>query len=132
MIVKSFEHSQGCSSSESERGLKKRKLCARFVPHFLTTEKKEDRVTSCQDIIAMADAYNSFLIITEIENWCFTYDPETKRQNSESVGETSPRPQKLKFQRSRIKTMLMIFFESQSLVGKEFVPEKKNSNCRIL
>ena len=36
--------------------LGKRKLCARFVPHSLTPEKREDRVTSCQDIIAMADA----------------------------------------------------------------------------
>jgi len=36
--------------------LGKRKLCARFVPHFLTPEQREDPVTSCQDIIAMADA----------------------------------------------------------------------------
>jgi len=36
--------------------LGKGKLCARFVPHSLTPEQREDRVTSCQDIIAMADA----------------------------------------------------------------------------
>jgi hypothetical protein len=41
--------------------LGKRKLCARFVPHSLTPEQREDRVTSCQDIIAMADADNFFL-----------------------------------------------------------------------
>jgi transposase len=35
--------------------LGKRKLCAPFVPNSLTPEKREDRVTSCQDIIAMAD-----------------------------------------------------------------------------
>jgi len=35
--------------------LGKRKLCARFVPHRLTLEQREDRVTSCQDIIAKAD-----------------------------------------------------------------------------
>jgi hypothetical protein len=34
----------------------KRKLCARFVPHSLTPEQREDRVMSCQDIIAMAVA----------------------------------------------------------------------------
>jgi len=38
--------------------LGKRKLCARFVLHSLTPEQREDRVTSCQDIIAMADADN--------------------------------------------------------------------------
>jgi len=36
--------------------LRNRKLCARFVPRTLTPEQREDRVTSCQDIIAMADA----------------------------------------------------------------------------
>jgi len=35
--------------------LGKRKLCARFDPHSLTPEQREDRVTSCQDNIAMAD-----------------------------------------------------------------------------
>jgi len=39
----------------------KRKLCARFVPHSLTLQQREDRVTSCQDIIAMAEADNIFL-----------------------------------------------------------------------
>jgi len=41
------------------------------------------------------------------ETCCFAYDPETKGQNSEWVCEISPRPKKLKFQRSRIKTMLI-------------------------
>ena len=38
-----------------------RKLCARFVPHSLTPEQREDRITSCQDIIAMADADKNVL-----------------------------------------------------------------------
>jgi len=44
-----------------KEGLGKRKLCARFVPHCLTPEQREYRVTSCQDIIAMADAETNFL-----------------------------------------------------------------------
>jgi hypothetical protein len=59
----------------------KRKLCARYVPHSLTPEQREDRVTSCQDFSALADADRNFFnkIITEDETWCFAYDPETKR-----------------------------------------------------
>jgi histone-lysine N-methyltransferase SETMAR len=66
----------------------KRKLCARFLPHSLTPEQREDRVTSCQDIIAMADADKIFFnkIISGDETWCFAYDPETRRQSSEWVG----------------------------------------------
>jgi hypothetical protein len=110
------------------------KLYARAVPHSLTPEQKEDRVTSCQDIIAMADADKKFFnkIITVDETWCFANDSETKRQSSEWVGATSPRPKKLKFQKSRIKTMLIIFYDSQGVVHKESVPEGKNSKCRIL
>ena len=65
--------------------LGKRKLCARFVPHCLTPEQREDRVTSCQGIIAMADADKKCFnkIITRDETWCYAYDPETKRQSSE-------------------------------------------------
>jgi hypothetical protein len=60
--------------------LGKRKLCARFVPHSLAPEQREDRVTSCQDIIAMTDADKNFFnkIIMGDETWCFAYDPETK------------------------------------------------------
>jgi len=35
----------------------------------------------------------------------------------------------MKFQRSRIKTMLINFFDSQSVVYKEFVPEGKTVNA---
>jgi len=70
-------------------------------------------------------------IITGDETWCFAYDPETKRQSFEWVDETYPPPKKLKFQRSRIKTMLIIFFDSQGVVHKEFVPEGKRVNAEF-
>jgi len=70
-------------------------------------------------------------ITTVDETWCFAYDPETKRQSSEWVGDTSPRPKKLNFQRSRIKTMLINIFDSQCVVHKEFVPEGKTVNAEF-
>jgi len=78
--------------------LGKRKLCARLFPHCLTPEQREVRVTSCQDIVALAEADNFFnKIITGDETWCFAYDPETKRQSSEWIVETFPRLKKLNF-----------------------------------
>jgi hypothetical protein len=60
--------------------LEKRKLCARFVPDSLTPVQREDQVTSCQDMFAMADADKHFLnkIIMGDETWHFAYDPKTK------------------------------------------------------
>ena len=113
--------------------LEKRNLCAHFVPHSLAPEQREDWVTSCQDIIAMVDADKHLFnkIIMGDETWCFAYDPKTKQQSSEWVGETSPQPKKLKFQRSSIKTMLIIFFYSQGVLNKEFVPEGKTVNAEF-
>jgi hypothetical protein len=108
----------------------KRKLCAPFVPQSLTPEQREDQVTSCQDIIAKTDAFFN-KIITGDETWRFASDPETKRRSSEWVGEISPRPKKLKFQMSCIKTVLIIFFVSQGVVHKEFVPERKTVNAEF-
>jgi hypothetical protein len=59
------------------------------------------------------------------ETWCFACESETKRKSSEKVVETSLQPKKLKYRWSCIKTMLIIFFDSQSIVHKEFVPEGK-------
>jgi len=113
--------------------LGKRKLCAHVVPYSLTSDLREDRVTSCQDIIATANADKIFFnkIITGDETRCFAYDPETKRQSSKWVGETSPQPKKWKFQRTRIKTMLIIFFDSQGVLHKEFLPDGKTINAEF-
>jgi len=75
----------------------------------------------------MVDFLNK--IITGAETWCFVCDPETKQQSSECVGETSSQPKKLKFQRSCIKIILIIFFNSQGVMHKEFTPEGKAINA---
>jgi hypothetical protein len=55
--------------------------------------------------------------------------PKKKNDISEWIGETSPRPKKLKFRRSRINTMLIIFIDSQGVVHKEFIPQGKTVNA---
>ena len=80
----------------------------------------------------MADADNFFnKIITVDVTWCFAYNPETKRLSSQWVREISSRPKKLKFQRSHIKTMWMICFDSLGVLHKEFVPEGKTVNTEF-
>ena len=92
--------------------LRKGKICSRFVPHSLTPEQKDRRIAACRYLIATADSDPDFFkkTVTGDETWCFAYEPSTKRQSPARVGETSPRPKKLRFQKSRVKTMLVIFF----------------------
>ena len=80
MIVESLNIPKTVVLQILKEDLGKRKLCAHFVPHSLTPVQRENQVTSCQDIIAMADADKHFLnkIIMGDETWCFAYDPKTK------------------------------------------------------
>jgi len=85
----------------------------------------DERVAACQDLLIMINGDKNFLdkVITGDESWSFAYDPETKRRSSEWVSEHSLRPKKLRFQKSKVKTMLLEFFDSQGIVHKEFVQE---------
>ena len=98
--------------------LRKRKICSRFVPRSLTPEQKDRRIAACRDLIATADSDPDFFkkIVTGVEMWCFAYDPTTKRQSAAWVGETSPRLKKLLFQKSRLKAILVIFFDWQGVI----------------
>jgi len=110
----------------------KRKICARFVPHALTTEQKQERVVYCQDLLLMGqDEYFGENIITGDETWCFACDPATKWQNAEWVGQNSPKPKKLRFQKSRVKTMLIVFFDAEGVIHGEFVPEGQKVNAEF-
>ena len=77
--------------------LKIRNLCSRFVPHALTREQMDERA----DLLVRV----------------------SECQSSECVGEHSPRPKNLGFQKPKVKTKLIVFFDSQGIVDKEFVQE---------
>jgi hypothetical protein len=68
----------------------------------------EQRVVYCQDLLLMGqDEHFWENIITGDETCCFAYDPATKGQSAEWVGQNSPKPKKLRFQKSRMKMMLI-------------------------
>ena len=75
-------------------------------------------------------------VITGDETWIFEYDPETKRQSKEWHTSASPRPKKARKSKSKIKSMLICFFDSEEIVHTEFVPQGHTVNqfyyCEIL
>jgi hypothetical protein len=79
--------------------LRKKKLCACFVPHSLTPEQREIELHLAKTLWQWLMQTKNFLkkLLRETRPGFFAYDPEAKRQSSEWVGETSPRPKKLKF-----------------------------------
>jgi transposase len=107
-----------------------RKICAKLVPKDLSVEGKENRLEICQDLLRRLVIEPNFLdkVITGDESWMFEYDPETKRQSEEWHTTNSPRPKKARMSRSRVKTMIVVFFDSRGIVHKEFVPPGQTVN----
>ncbi|UYV63716.1 hypothetical protein LAZ67_2005414, partial [Cordylochernes scorpioides] len=98
--------------------LKMRKVCAKFVPKVLTQDQKELRVLRCQELLDLIQNEPGFLnsVVTGDESWMFEYDQESKRQSCAWHKKSSPRPKKTRMSKSRIKTMIIVFFDIRGIV----------------
>ena len=97
---------------------------------ILTNEQKENQRNVCLDLLERIENDKNIFKhgITGDETWILEYDPDTKRQSSEWHTCTSPRPKIARMSTSKIKTMLICFFNSQGVVQKEFVPQGQTVN----
>ena len=107
-----------------------RKVCVKMVPKNLTTEQKANRRDVCLDLLDRLEREPEFFshIIRGDESWILEYDPETKRQSQEWHTANSPRPKEARMSKSKIKSMLICFFDSQRIVHKECVPPGQTVN----
>ena len=107
-----------------------RKVCAKMVPKNLTTEQKANRRDVCLDILDHLDREPEFSshVITGDESWILEYNPETKRQSREWHTANSPHPKKVRMSKSKIKSKLISFFDSQGNFHMEFVPPGQTVN----
>ena len=110
-----------------------RKICAKMVPRLLNEQQKERRVQVCHDILEELETEPNLLgrVITSGESWIFEYDPETKRQSLQWKSPTSPRPKKARMSKSKIKVMLIAFFDVRGIVHTEFMPQGHTINQHI-
>jgi len=101
-----------------------RRVSAEFVPRLLTGDQKENRVEISQELLANANGNENFFknIIIGDETRVYGYDVETKMQSSQWMGKGSPRPKKARMSRSKIKVLLVVFFDWKGIVHHEFVP----------
>ena len=92
--------------------LQMRKICAKLVPKVLTPDNKDIRLAISHEMLDRVRSDQRFLrrVITGDESWVFQYDPQTKRQSSEWHTKNSPRPKKARMSKSRVKTLLLVFF----------------------
>ncbi|XP_035215471.1 histone-lysine N-methyltransferase SETMAR-like [Stegodyphus dumicola] len=106
------------------------KICSRFFRHHLRDEQKQLRLDACGELIDNAHADPAFLdrIVTGDESWCYQYHSEIKLQSSKWRSPSSPRQKKFRFEKSKIKVMLIAFFDCVGLVHHEFLPPNMTIN----
>ena len=77
------------------KDLQKRKICARWVPHYLTTEQKQKRlefVTLLKQRFNVEGQAFLYRIFSIDETWVTDFEPDLKSQSNEWRSPTSPRP----------------------------------------
>ena len=67
-------------------------------------------------------------VITGDEMWIYQYDPETKRQIAQWKTPNYPRPKEFRRSKSRVKIMLLHFFDIRGIAHYEFVPTAHTIN----
>jgi hypothetical protein len=67
-------------------------------------------------------------IVTGDESCCFQYDPETKRESMVWRSARLSSSKKIRLQKSRVKTTLIVFFDIGGMIHKEFVPQGTTVN----
>lgn len=84
----------------------------------------------CLDILERIENDTDFMksVISGDDLWISEYVPETTRQSEEFHTKDSPRPKKARKSKSKIKSMLITFFDIRGIVHKEFVPRAQILN----
>jgi len=107
-----------------------RKICAKMVPRNLTQQQWDARVSVSAELLKQVEADPDLMerVITGDESWFFQYDPETKHQSLEWCSKRSPRPKKARMSKTKLKCMLVCFFDSIGIFHKKCVPAGQTVN----
>ena len=95
-----------------------RKLCARWIPHFLTEHQKKERVRICKQNLANFESnrWRLYDVITGDESWFYHRKISSKQSNASWVSEGEKARTVVRRGRFDRKTMFSIFFKSNGPV----------------
>uniref|UniRef100_A0A3B5AEK4 Tc1-like transposase DDE domain-containing protein n=1 Tax=Stegastes partitus TaxID=144197 RepID=A0A3B5AEK4_9TELE len=96
------------------------KVCAKMVLKLLNDDQKDQRMQVFQDILEGLETKPDLLgrIITGDESWILEYNPETKCQS-------------LQQSKSKVKVMLITFFDVRGIIHCKFLPQGQMINQHV-
>ena len=104
-----------------------KKVCARWVPHFLTEDQKRHMVLCARKLKQLLEPKlhnRPEEVITGDETWIYFYGIPNKRQNMMWVAEDEPRPVAARKGFQSRKPLFTIFFNCEGPVLVDILPEK--------
>ncbi|UYV63910.1 hypothetical protein LAZ67_2005981 [Cordylochernes scorpioides] len=139
-IADNLNISYGTVHTIIKEQLQFRKICCKWIPHFLNLDQKLNRIRVSKALLKRyEEECDHFLdqIVTGDESWCYRYDPSTKRASLEWKRGDSPRPKKkIRSQRSAGKVLLTIFWDVDGPIFLHFLFSRQRMNsdlyCDIL
>ena len=114
-IAKSIGISEGSVHEILTKTLGLRKICARWVPHLLTDEQKQERLKCSKNLLKQfrnCDNRKFSDMLTGDETWVYMFEPQRRADNKQWRSKTQKRPVVCKRQKSAKKVLYTIFFNS--------------------
>jgi len=107
-----------------------KRISLKVVLNLLTVKEKETRLALARDLLQCADKDAKFMktIIIGDESSVYWYNPETRAQSSHWKTLGSLRPKKVRQVWRKVKVMLIIFFDHESVVHHEYAPDGQTVN----
>ncbi len=105
--------------------MKLKKHPAKYVPHALTDQQRQRRVTMARDLQMRFTRAPTLQdrVVTGDKSWFWCYEPEMKRSTSAWLCSNECQPQKTSKDHHVRKVMLIIFWNAQGVIHREFVPD---------
>lgn len=108
-----------------------KKLCARWVPRFLSDEQKKHRVELSERNLELlkrnpVDFFRR--LVTMDETWIHHYTPESNRQSAEWLEAGESRPKRPRTQQSAGKVLASIFWDAKGIIFIDYLEKGKTIN----
>ena len=121
--------SEGSAHTILTQNLGMKKVCARWVPHLLTTDQKKQRVDCSRKLLKKFKNCDDRVIsnlLTGDETWVYMFEPQRRSDNRQWRGKKQKRPVIAKRQKSAKKVLYTIFFNSSGPVVQ--IPSKEGTS----